>query len=162
MRTHVRMPSEPLVRGCPASEEWARSDPIVYVTEVRRAQARAVAEALGAARGGLHRGLSGFAALGRHLMDRLGRRSERQRAIARLTALDERLLADIGLRRGDIELAVDGLLADPRVTRRTPAQAAVVAERLREGERCPLPAATANTNRPAAPAQSNRVPDLAA
>ena len=161
MHTHMRVPSEPLVRGR-ASEDWARIDPIVYVTAARRAQARALAEALSAGRRGLRSGLSGLAALGRHLMDRLARRSERRRAIAQLTALDGRLLADIGLRRSDIELAVDGLLADPRVRRRTPAPAATVTVRLREGERCPVSAAAANTNRPAAPAHPDRIADLAA
>lgn len=159
MGTHV--PFEPLVRDRPANEDWARIDPIVYVTEARRQQARAAAEALGAFGRGLRRGLGGLAALGQRLMDRLGSRSERRRAIAQLRALDGRLLADIGLRRSDIELAVDGLLADPRVTRRTPAPAAVVTERL-QGARRPVSAATANTSRPAAPAQLDRVADLAA
>jgi uncharacterized protein YjiS (DUF1127 family) len=46
-----------------------------------------------------------------------GRR--RRNAIAQLTALDDRLLADIGLKRSEIELAVDGKLArcDDRVSR---------------------------------------------
>lgn len=162
MRTHVSVQTEPSVRGRPASEAWARIDPIAYVTEARRQQARVVAEALGAGWQGLRRGLSGLATLGRQLLDRLARRSERQRAIAQLTGLDDRLLADIGLRRGDIQLAVDGFLADPRVTPRTPATAVVVTERVLEGERCTVPAATANTNRSPAPAQPDRIADLAA
>jgi uncharacterized protein YjiS (DUF1127 family) len=57
--------------------------------------------------------------LRRFLLDRAIRRAERRRALAALAGMDDRLLADIGLRRGDIELAVDGRLADPRVTPRT-------------------------------------------
>jgi uncharacterized protein YjiS (DUF1127 family) len=160
MRTHVGVQSEPLVRGRPASEDWARIDPIVYVSEARRAQARALAEALSAGWRGLRRGLSGLAALTRrHIVQPLARRSERRRAIAQLTGLDGRLLADIGLRRSDIELAVDGLLADPRVTRRTPAPAAVVSEKPLDRPRRPVPAATATANRPAQP---DRIADLAA
>lgn len=162
MRTHMPVQTEPSARGRPASEVWARIDPIVYVTQARRHQARAMAEALDAGRRGLRRGLSGVAGLGRQLLDRLARRSERRRAIAQLSGLGDRLLADIGLRRGDIQLAVDGFLADPRVTRRTSAPAAVVTERVLEGERCPVSAATANANRPPAPAQPDRSADLAA
>ena len=163
MRTHMGVQSEPLVRGRPASEDWARIDPMVYVTEARRAQARALAEALSAGWRGLRQGLSGLAALTeRHIVQPLARQSERRRAIAQLTALDGRMLADIGLRRSDIELAVDGLLADPRVTRRTPAPATVVTARPLEGERRPASAAAANVNRPAAPAQPDQVADLAA
>ena len=97
---------------------------------------------------GIRRGLSGIAGLARrHLLEPLERRGERRRAVAYLAALDDRLLADIGLRRGDIELAVDGRLADPRVTRRP--LVAATADRLLEGERVPAPAVTANANRPA-------------
>jgi uncharacterized protein YjiS (DUF1127 family) len=148
MRTHMRARSEGAARGRLASEEWGRIDPMVYLTEARRRQARAVAEVLGAA----WRGLRGWFA----------RRSERRRAIAQLTALDDRLLADIGLRRSDIELAVDGLLADPRVTPRTAARAMVASDYPLERQPRPMAAATANAHRPAVPAQPNRVADLAA
>ena len=108
MTAHMPVGSKLLARVRPASNFWARIDPIVYATAARRHQARALAEALGAA----WRGLRGWFA-----------RAGATEAIAQLSALDPRLLADIGLRRGDIELAVDGLLADPRLARRTPAPA---------------------------------------
>jgi uncharacterized protein YjiS (DUF1127 family) len=158
MRAQMQFQSERLARGS-GNEKWARIDPLVYVAEARRLQARAAAEALGAGWRALGRGLSGVAALmRRQLLEPFARRSERRRAVGQLGALDDRLLADIGLRRSDIALAVDGLLADPRVTRRTPA----VTERLLEGERWLVPAATANSNRPAPPAQRGRLPDRAA
>ena len=68
----------------------------------------------------------GLAAVVRRLRERLARRSARNRAVHLLSGLDDRLLADIGLRRADIELAVDGRLADPRVRRQ-----AAMAELLR-------------------------------
>ena len=158
MRAHMQIQSERLARGS-GNEEWARIDPLVYVAEARRLQARAMAQALGAGWRALGRGLSGLAALmWRRLLEPLARRLERRRAIGRLAELDDRLLADIGLRRGDIALAVDGLLADARLTRRTP----VATEQLLEGERCPVPAATANSNHPAGPVQRGRGPDRAA
>lgn len=158
MSAQMQIHPERLARG-PGNE--ARIDPIVYLAEGRRRQARAMAEAIGAGRRALGWGLTGLAALvRRHLLQPLARRSERRRALGQLAELDDRLLADIGLRRGDIQLAVDGLLADPRVTRRAPA--AVVTKRVLEGERCPVPAATANSNRPADPAQRERVPERAA
>ena len=162
MRAQVQVQSERLARG-PANEQWARIDPIIYLAEGRRRQARAMAEALGAGSRALRRGLTRVAArVRRQLLEPLARRSERRRAIGRLAELDDRLLADIGLRRGDIELAVDGLLADPRVRRRMPAPAALATERLLDRKRCPVPAATANSNRPAAPVQPDRIADLAA
>ena len=154
MRAQMQVQPERLARG-PGHE--ARIDPIVYLAEGRRRQARAMAEAIGAGRRALQWGLTGLAAL-----VGLARRSERRRALGQLAELDDRLLADIGLRRGDIQLAVDGVLADPRVSRRTPVAAAAVTERLLEGEHCRLPAGTANSNRPDAPAQPDRAGDLAA
>lgn len=44
------------------------------------------------------------------VLERYLRRRRRRIAIAQLQALDDRLLADIGLRRNDIERTVDGLL----------------------------------------------------
>ena len=156
-------PFESLPRGRLASEDWARIDPIVYMAAGRRHQARAVAEALGTLRRGVRGWLSSLADwTSRHVVQPFARRSERRRAIAQLTALDGRLLADIGLRRSDIELAVDGLLADPRVTRRAPAPAAAMMERALEGACRPVSATTANTNRPAGRAQPDGVADLAA
>jgi uncharacterized protein YjiS (DUF1127 family) len=162
MRAQMQVQPERLARG-PANEQWARIDPTVYVTAARRLQAQAMAAALGAGWRALRWGLSGLAALvRRQLLQPLARRSERKRAIGRLAELDDRLLADIGLRRGDIALAVDGLLADPRVTRRSPAAATAVNERLLEGERWPAQAGSANSNRPTATAQRDRVRDRAA
>jgi uncharacterized protein YjiS (DUF1127 family) len=158
MRAHMQPRSERLARG-PLHDERAQIDPIVYLAEGRSRQARAMAAAIDAGSRVLRVRLSGLAALiRRQLLEPLARRSERKRALGQLAALDDRLLADIGLRRGDIALAVDGLLADPRVRRRIPA----VAERLLEGGRCPAPAATANSNRPDAPTPRDRAPDRAA
>ena len=159
MRAHMAIRPE-LARGGRAPEEWARIDPMIYVTAGRQLQAQAAAEAIGAGWRGIRRGLTGLAGLiRRHLFEPLARRSERRKAQAALAALDDRLLADIGLRRSDIQLAVDGRLADPRVARRAPAAAA---GHLFEGERGLAPAATANGNRPGAPAQPERQADLAA
>ena len=47
----------------------------------------------------------------RGVLEPYARRRRRRHAIAQLRALDDRLLADIGVMRGQIELAVDGLLA---------------------------------------------------
>ena len=52
----------------------------------------------------------------RVILEPYARRRRRRNAIARLRSLDDRLLADIGLTRGHIELAVDGIL--PRQGRR--------------------------------------------
>jgi uncharacterized protein YjiS (DUF1127 family) len=50
----------------------------------------------------------------RLVLEPLARRRRRRHVIAQLRSLDDRLLADIGLMRGQIELAVDGMLARPR------------------------------------------------
>lgn len=124
MTAHMPVRSGPLGRGRPASGNWARIDPVVFASQARRLHARAAAETLRAGWRGFRRMLVGLAGwTERHLVQPLVKRSERRQAIAQLSALDTRLLSDIGLRRSDIELAVDGLLADPRVTRRTQAPA---------------------------------------
>jgi uncharacterized protein YjiS (DUF1127 family) len=146
MGAHMPVQSERLASPRSAGEDWARIDPTVFMAEGRRLQARAMAEAFRAA-------VDGLAAVVQRLRERLARRSARNRAVHLLSGLEDRLLADIGLRRADIELAVDGRLADPRVRRK-----AAMAELL-EGRRRPLPAAPANSNRPAPP---RPVPDLAA
>lgn len=162
MRAQMYIETERLARG-PATKEWARIDPIVYLTTARRLQARAMSEALGAGWRGVRRGLAASAArLQRHLLEPIARWSERQRALDELASMDERLLADIGLQRGQITLAVDGRLGGPRATRRAQTRAAVLRDRVLQGERCPTPAATANTNRPSTPAPPDRLPDLAA
>jgi uncharacterized protein YjiS (DUF1127 family) len=123
MRAHMPNRAE-LARGR-AIEEWARIDPTIYVTRARQLQAQAMAEAIGAGWRVIRRGLASLTGLvRRHLIEPIRSRSQRQRAVAALAAMDDRLLADIGLRRGDIVLAVDGRLADPRVTRRAPAATA--------------------------------------
>lgn len=53
------------------------------------------------------------------LLEPYARRRRRRIAIDRLKALDDRLLLDVGLRRSDIELAVDGRLP-PRSDRMSP------------------------------------------
>jgi uncharacterized protein YjiS (DUF1127 family) len=146
MGAHMAMPSERLAPGHAAGEEWARIDPRVFVAEGRRLQARAMVEALVSGCRGLHWGADGLAAVVRRLRERLARRFARNRAVQLLSRLDDRLLADIGLRRADIQLAVDGGLADPRVRRR-----AAMAELVLEGRRRPLPGAPANSNRPTPP-----------
>jgi uncharacterized protein YjiS (DUF1127 family) len=161
MRAQMQVQSERLARGSDAQER-ARIEPLLYVAEARRLQARAMAEAIGAGSRALRRGLSGLAAVVRRLFEPLARRLERDRAVRQLAGLDDRLLADIGLRRGDIALAVDGLLADPRVTLRAPAPSGALTERLPEGERCPVPAGSANSNRSAVQAQPDRARVLAA
>jgi uncharacterized protein YjiS (DUF1127 family) len=129
MTAHMPVRSQPPARVRPASDSWARIDPIVYATAARRRQAHAQAEALRAGWRGVRRALSELRAwTRRHITQPLARRSERQQAIAQLSALDARLLADIGLRRSDIELAVDGMLADPRLARRTQAPTPVLTE----------------------------------
>jgi uncharacterized protein YjiS (DUF1127 family) len=163
MGAHVRVQPQQPALSRPASEEWARIDPVIYVTAARRLQAQAMSEAAGAGWRGIRRALTGPAGLARrYLLEPLVRRSQRQRALAELGAMDERLLADIGLRRSDIELAVDGRLADPRMTRRASAGATAVSDRLLEGERCPTSAVPANANRPSAATGPDRVPGLAA
>jgi uncharacterized protein YjiS (DUF1127 family) len=151
---HLPMPSERLARGRAAGEDWARIDPRVFVAEGRRLQARATVEALATGWRGFRWGVDGLAAVVRRLRQRLAKRFARNRAVHLLSRLDDRLLADIGLRRADIQLAVDGGLADARVRRQ-----AGMAELLLEGRRRPLPDAPANSNQAAPP---RPVPDLAA
>jgi uncharacterized protein YjiS (DUF1127 family) len=144
MSAHMPVQSERLASDRSAGEDWARIDPTVFVAEGRRLQARAMAEALGAGWRGLHWAVDSFARMLRELPERLAKWSARHRAVHQLAGLDDRLLADIGLRRGDIELAVDGRLGDPRVRRR-----AAMPEMALEGRRSALPPAPANSNRSA-------------
>jgi uncharacterized protein YjiS (DUF1127 family) len=144
MAAHMPMPSERLAPRHAAGEDWARFDPNVFVTEGRRLQARAMVEALATGWHGFRWGVDGLAAVARRLRERLARRFARNRAVQLLSHLDDRLLADIGLRRADIQLAVDGRLADPRVRRQ-----AALAE-LVEGRRRPSPA-PANSNQATPP-----------
>lgn len=98
--------------------EWPKIDPVVYAVEGRRLQARAMADAYRAGWRALRHGLSGTAGwLRRHAFGRFVQRAREARAIDHLMALDDRLLSDIGLRRGDIPLAVRGSLDDPRIAR---------------------------------------------
>ena len=145
MGAHMPVQSERLTPGRASGEDWARVDSTALMAEGRRLQAQAMAEALATGWRGFRWCVHGLADAVRALRERLARRFARKRAVHLLSGLDDRLLADIGLRRGDIELAVDGRLADPRVRRQT-----AMAELL-EGRRGPLPAAPANSNLPAPP-----------
>ena len=144
MGAYMPVQSERLAPDRSAGEDWARIDPTVFVAEGRRLHARAMAEALGAGWRGFRWGIHGLTAAARELRERLARRSARHRAVHQLAGLDDRLLADIGLRRGDIELAVDGQLGNPRVRRH-----GAMEELVLEGRRSALPAAPANSNRSA-------------
>jgi uncharacterized protein YjiS (DUF1127 family) len=73
----------------------------------------------------------------RFIVEPYARRRRRRIAIAELSRLDDHLLADIGLTRGQIELAVDGPLAQRAQTAARPAEAFVPAEQ----ERYELPRA---------------------
>jgi uncharacterized protein YjiS (DUF1127 family) len=154
MGAHMPVQSERPAPDRSPGEDWARIDPTVFVAEGRRLQARAMAEAIGHGWRGFRRGIDRVAAVVRGLPERLARRAARDRAVHLLSGLDDRLLADIGLRRTDIELAVDGGLGDPRMRRR-----AAMEELVLEDGRRALPAAPANSNRPAPPLP---VPGLAA
>ena len=145
MGAQMPVQSERLAPGRASGEDWARIDPTVFIAEGRRLQARVMAEALATGWRSFRWGVHGLGNAVRALRERLARRFARNRAVHLLSALDDRLLADIGLRRGDIELAVDGRLGNPRVRRQ-----AAMAELL-EGRRGPLPAAPANSNLPAPP-----------
>ena len=109
--------------------------PWMYTAETRRLQAEAIAEGVhwvwtNARRiitAAIGRGGPRLAQLVRRsILEPYARRRRRRMAIARLKALDDRLLADIGLRRNEIELAVDGRLPprgdrlSRRVQRRSP------------------------------------------
>jgi hypothetical protein len=143
----------------PARGPQARIDPAGHVPAGRGPQGRAAAAAIGAAWHAIRRGLNGLAGLAeRYVLAPMLGRSERRRALTELAAMDDRLLADIGLRRGDIELAVDGRLDDPRITPRAPAP--IAAGAVLAGERGPASAVAANNDR--ALARPDRAPDLAA
>ena len=75
------------------------------------------------------RDLLGLARLVRRaILEPYARRRRRRIAIAGLRALDDRLLADIGVKRREIELAVDGKLADRGDTFWRPAGRSLPAE----------------------------------
>jgi len=67
----------------------------------------------------------------RHILEPSVRGRRRRIAIAQLSSLDDRLLADIGLTRGQIELAVDGMLPRRGESCSWPVGRSVPAERVR-------------------------------
>jgi uncharacterized protein YjiS (DUF1127 family) len=69
-----------------------------------------------------------LARLVRLVLEPYARRRRRRIAIAQLRTLDNRLLADIGVSRGQIELAVDGMLARRDHARSRPAGESLPAE----------------------------------
>jgi uncharacterized protein YjiS (DUF1127 family) len=154
MGAHMPVQSERPAPDRSRGEDWARIDSTVFMAEGRRLQAGAMAEALATGWRGVRWGVHSLADAVRALWERFARRFARNRAVHLLSGLDDRLLADIGLRRADIELAVDGGLGDPRMRRR-----AAMEELVLEDGRRALPAAPANSNRPAPPLP---VPGLAA
>jgi uncharacterized protein YjiS (DUF1127 family) len=154
MGVHMPVQSERLAPDRSPGDDWGRIDPTVLVAEGRRLQARAMAEVIGHGWRGFRWGIHRLTSMVRGLTERLTRRVARNRAVHLLSGLDDRLLADIGLRRADIELAVDGGLGDPRMRRRSAMEELV----LEDGRRA-LPAAPANSNRPVPPLP---VPGLAA
>jgi uncharacterized protein YjiS (DUF1127 family) len=84
--------------------------------QARRLQAEVLASALPRAGRMVRRAATAVMGwLDGWLIRPLARQASRRHAIAQLSGLDARLLADIGLERGDIELAVDGHLDDDRV-----------------------------------------------
>jgi uncharacterized protein YjiS (DUF1127 family) len=91
----------------------------MYTAEAHRLRAEAIAEGLHRVWTNTRRIIAGAIGRGgpplaqlvrRSLLEPYARRRRRRLAIAGLRALDDRLLADIGLRRNEIELAVDGRL----------------------------------------------------
>src|SRR5262245_6051299 len=154
MGAHMPMQSERLAPDRSSDEDWGRIDPTVLVAEGRRLQARAMAEVIGHGWRGFRWGIQRLTAMVRGLTELLTRRGARNRAVHLLSGLDDRLLADIGLGRAAIALAVDGGLADPRMRRLS----AVEELLLRDGRRA-LAAGPANSNRPVPPLP---VPGLAA
>jgi uncharacterized protein YjiS (DUF1127 family) len=67
----------------------------------------------------------------RFMLEPYARRRRRRTAIAQLRSLDDHLLADIGLTRGQIELAVDGMLPRRGKTCPRPVGRGVPAEKAR-------------------------------
>ena len=65
------------------------------------------------------------------ILEPYARRRRRRIAVAQLRSLDDRLLADIGLTRGQIELAVDGMLPRRGHTLSRPVGRGVPAEEAR-------------------------------
>ena len=117
--------------------DTAELDPALIAVKVRQVQARTIAELLV----GLALGL-------RQMSKLFFKGSRRKRTIANLRSLDDHLLEDIGLRRTDIELAVDGRLNSYQSAR--PTTPGLDERFLSSARRMPQPA------------NSNKAPDAAA
>ena len=95
---------------------------------------RQISQALGRASvaDAFRRDLLGLARLVRRfILEPYARRRRRRIAIAQLRSLDDHLLADIGLTRGQIELAVDGMLPRRGKSFSRPVERGVPAEQVR-------------------------------
>jgi uncharacterized protein YjiS (DUF1127 family) len=119
----------------------------------RRQQGQALAALLHASGVMLWRAGSALATLVARIAAPITWRLNRRAAIADLRGLDPRMLADIGLQRGDIELAVDGHLVDERV--RHPRSAAATAVTQLRPQLAPETAANRNQTAPAALAHAS-------
>lgn len=88
-----------------------------YLRRGRELRAQALRASLGAIAQALaalaRRAYRGAGAIGRRALAGAKRAHERRRATRALLELDDRLLKDIGLTRGQIHAAVDGLFSSP-------------------------------------------------
>lgn len=71
----------------------------------------------------------------RSILEPYARRRRRKIAIAQLQALDDRLLADIGVRRNDIERTVDRILTRRDESMSVPAALSLPTEEYQEAKR---------------------------
>ena len=102
--------------ACPDHESWIAQDPRVYLVHTARArelQAEAFGRALGAARRFVARSAT-------DAFRRLADAIQKRRTMRALSRLDDQLLADIGIDRGQIPVIAQGVIAPSgAVPRRT-------------------------------------------